>query len=836
MISNRRPGLSWGAVRLAIVAGAIAMAAGTWMPRAGAQATRESQAIREAYARFDSYAERLQDLVQNLPGAPVWLTDSTAFWYRRTGGGNAEFVLVDARAATRGPAFDHARLAASLSAAAGQSYTAPALPFTTIDFINGRQAIEFTIGGGAGRAGGGAAAAAATPNGRWRCTLTDYVCTRVTGGGAGRQGGRGGGQGRGGQGRAGGAPASQDDNVLGSPDGRWQALVRNININVRETGQTEGALLSTDGSEGVPYQFQTIVWSPDSTKLAAYKVRPGYDRLVHYVESSPDDQVQPKYSTRVYRKPGDPVDIRYPAVFDVVSRRQHVVDTTLFPNPYAISTLVWRRDSRAVTFEYNQRGHQVFRAIEIDAATGRARALVSEEPTTYFNYYDKKYRYDVGDGRETVWMSERDGWNHLYLYDGATGQVKNQITKGNWVVRDVDHVDEENRVITFRASGMHPGRDPYLLHHYRINFDGTGLVPITSADANHTLTFSPDRAFYVDTYSRVDLPTVSELRRASDQSLVMALERTDVTALTEAGWRAPEVFSAPGRDGSTDIWGVIIRPTNFDPAHRYPVIEYIYAGPHSAFVPKTFSLQANMGALAELGFIVVQIDGMGTSNRSKAFHDVSWKNIKDAGFPDRILWHKAVAAKYPYYDISRVGIFGNSAGGQNSTGALLFHGDFYKVAFSSVGCHDNRMDKISWNEQFMGWPVGPEYAASSNVEHAPRLTGRLMLLVGELDTNVDPSSTLQVANALIEAKKDFELVVIPGAGHGSGGAFGARKRNDWFVRHLLGLEPPAWNVLPDPARPSGVGVPLESSPEPTWDERELPAPRDLEVATRQGWR
>jgi dipeptidyl aminopeptidase/acylaminoacyl peptidase len=620
--------------------------------------------------------------------------------------------------------------------------------------------------------------------------------------------------------------------VRASPDGQWQALIRNFNVYVRETGKTDGVMLSTDGSEGVPYQFQTIVWSPDSTKVAAYKVRPGYNRVVHYVESSPADQLQPKYSTRAYPKPGDPVDIRYPAVFDVAAKRQFIVDTALFPNPYAISNLVWRDDSRAVTFEYNQRGHQVFRVIEVDAASGRARAIVSEEPTTYFCYYDKKYRHDVADGRETIWMSERDGWNHLYLYDGATGRVKNQITSGQWVVRDVDHVDDAARQIWFRASGMHPGQDPYLIHHYRINFDGTGLTAMTTADADHVVTYSPDRTLYVDTYSRVDAPPVSELRRVADRSLVIALERADITGLTGIGWRMPEVLSAKGRDGTTDIWGVIVRPTNFDPSRRYPVVEYIYAGPHSAFVPKTFSPQATMNALAELGFIVVQIDGMGTSNRSKAFHDVSWKNIKDAGFPDRILWHRAVAAKYPSYDITRVGIFGNSAGGQNSTGALLFHGDFYKVAFSSVGCHDNRMDKISWNEQFMGWPVGPEYAASSNVEHAHQLTGRLMLLVGELDTNVDPSSTFQVANALIRAKKDFELVVIPGAGHGSGGAFGARKRNDFFVRHLLGIDPPAWNTLPDTAQASGDpgAVAWEDA---TWTETELPAPRDLERATRR---
>lgn len=254
----------------------------------------------------------------------------------------------------------------------------------------------------------------------------------------------------------------------------------------------------------------------------------------------------------------------------------------------------------------------------------------------------------------------------------------------------------------------------------------------------------------------------------------------------------PEVFTAKGRDGKTDIWGIIIRPTNFDSTKKYPVIENIYAGPQGSFVPKNFSTQLGMQAQAELGFIVVQIDGMGTSNRSKAFHDVAWKNLGDAGFPDRILWHKAVAAKYAYYDTSRVGIYGTSAGGQNSMGALLFHPEFYKAAVSAAGCHDNRMDKIWWNEQWMG-VIGPHYGASSNVDNAHKLQGKLLLVVGEMDQNVDPSSTFQVVNALIKANKTFDLLVIPGAGHTSGGPYGDRKRWDFFVHHFIGAEPPERN-------------------------------------------
>ena len=406
------------------------------------------------------------------------------------------------------------------------------------------------------------------------------------------------------------------------------------------------------------------------------------------------------------------------------------------------------------------------------------------------------YRHDVDDGKQIIWMSERDGWNHLYLYDGATGNVVNQITKGEWVVRGVDKVDDEHRQIYFHASGMDAGENPYFEHYFRINFDGSGLTPFTEAGADHHVSFSSDLKYYVDTASRVDMAPVSVLRDAANGKALVELERTDISGLVKSGWRAPEAFSAKGRDGKTDIWGVIMRPEHFNPSLKYPVVELIYAGPQDSFVPKSFSPYYSMQSLAELGFVVVQIDGMGTSNRSKAFHDVCWKNLADAGFPDRIMWHKAVAAKYPWYDITRVGIYGHSAGGQSALGALLFHPEFYKAAVATSGCHDNRMDKIWWNEQWMGWPLGPQYIASSNVENANRLKGRLLLSVGELDENVDPASTMQVVNALIKAGKTFDFVFLPGQGHTPGGPWGDRRRYDFFVHWLLGVEPPNWNELP----------------------------------------
>lgn len=738
------------------------------------------------YRRADSISSTLAPLFVNMPSSPEWLDGTTQFWYRKTVSGGNAWVLVNAANASKAPLFDHARLATAVSTVTGATFTALTLPFTTtaskLKVTANVTSLRFN-----------------RDSSGYRCDLQQYVCART--GPPETDSGRGGGaaaNAAGGSGRSGG-----DSTVRRSPDGTSEALVMNYNIAVRAVGTKAYAMMSYDGMEGDAYTLNSVRWSPDSKKIAAFRVRPGYRRMIPYIESSPADQVQPKLTTRLYEKPGDPRDRQLPALFIVDRKQQFRLDPTFVPNAYDLRRPQWRSDSRAFTFEYNERGHQRFEVLEMDANTGAARTLIDEKEQTFFSYYSTMWRQDVNDGAEILWMSERDGWKHIWLYDGVTGAVKNQVTRGAWVVRGVDTVDVVHRQIYFRASGMTAGKDPYLIHSYRINFDGTGLVAYTTGDGTHELSWSPNREYYVDRWSRVDAPPVMELRRASDQRTMLEVERTDVATAEKTGWRAPEVFSAKGRDGTTDIWGIIVRPTNFDARKKYPVIEYIYAGPHDQFVPKTFSTQGSLQALAELGFIVVQIDGMGTAQRSKAFHDVAYKNIADAGFPDRILWHKAVAAKYGYYDITRIGIYGTSAGGQSSTGALLFHPEFYKVAVSAAGCHDNRMDKISWNEQWMGYPVGPEYAQSSNVDNAYRLQGHLLLVVGEMDTNVDPQSTMQVINALVKANKQYDFMFLPGAGHTSGGAYGTRARNDYFVHHLLGVMPPVWNRITE----SGAAVP-----------------------------
>jgi len=584
-----------------------------------------------------------------------------------------------------------------------------------------------------------------------------------------------------------------------SPDKKWEAYVKDNNLYLsplwdekEKDKPKEEIALTMDGTANLRYDGWSIIWSPDSRKLATVKVRDVQERRIPLIESSPSSQKQPILQWRDYAKPGDVLPVYLPVLFDVEARKQMALNVTPYENQFYLNLTGWREDSRAFTFEFNQRGHQRYVIGEVSAADGSIRHLVDEQTKTFIYYYNN-YRYDLDDGKELLWISERDGWRHLYLIDGTSGQVKRQVTKGEWVLRQVDYVDETNRVVYFTASGFNKGEDPYNLHYCRINLDGTGFTDMTPENGNHRVTFSADRSYFTDVYSRPDLPPVSQLKRTSDASVVAGLQRCDVSALQAESWQMPEVFCAKGRDGQTDIWGNIYRPMHFDASKSYPVVEFIYAGPHDSHVDKDFKPAHHLvSKLVELGFIVVSIDGMGTSNRSKAFHDVCWKNLKDAGFPDRIAWMKAAGAKYKYMDLNRVGIYGWSAGGQNAMAALLFHNDFYKVAVALCGCHDNRMDKIWWNEQWMGYPIDVSYSTSSNVDNAYRLKGKLLLINGELDDNVDPASTLQVVSALMKANKNFEQLYLPGKTHSLGGPFEMHKMHDFFVKNLLGQEPPEW--------------------------------------------
>jgi dipeptidyl aminopeptidase/acylaminoacyl peptidase len=709
---------------------------------------------------------------------PHWFDDSEKFWYRNElAGDEREFILVDAAAGERRLAFDHERLAAALTAATGDEFDGAKLPFREIEFSGDDAVVQFR-------------AADKT----WACNLESYNCFEADGETATeaddqtdddnsrRRGRRFGGRGR-----------------SRSPDGRWRADVRDDNIVLRPIGESDGdgdeIQLTTDGGED--HRYDMLQWSPDSKALVAFRVTPGDDKEVHLIESSPRHGGRAQLHSRPYALPGDKFATYELNVFDVAERKQTKPDVETLELEWERPLVHWCDGGASFAYTTVDRGHQRYRLIKVDVASGEAKNLIDDSSETFiWTAHTENVSMPIVSwlehSDEAIYASERDGWRHLYLV-GDDG-IKQQITSGEFVVRGIDRIDEARRQIWFRASGKNADQDPYFMHAYRVDFDGSNLVALTEADGTHNVQYSPNWKHLVDTYSRVDLPPVHELRSAVDGRLICKLDEADASEARERGWIPPEVFVAKGRDDRTDIWGLIYRPKDFDPAKKYPIIEQIYAGPQGSFTPKAFSGSNRFQSLTDLGYIVVQMDGMGTANRSKAFHDVCWHNLKDGGFPDRIRWIKAAAEKYPSMDLDRIGIYGGSAGGQNACAAVLFHPDFYKVAVAGCGCHDNRMDKASWNEQWMGYPVGPQYAECSNIDNAHRLQGKLMLIVGEMDTNVPPESTLRLADALIKADKDFDLVLVPGAGHGMGGEYGNRRMHDFFVRHLLDEAPPDRNV------------------------------------------
>jgi len=720
--------------------------------------------LKEKYSRADEFAGKYNELVYGSVQTVENLDDSHLFWYQTNTPEGRRYILLDADRKEKQPAFDHQRLADSLSSYLKDTVISAAkLNLMRPRFDKDMKRVSFMWG-----------------DRMLNCDLSTYTVTQPM-----RPDFM-----RGGEGYWGSVRKETGKEPVKSPDGKLEAYISEGNVWIRDIAAKTTRQLSYDGS---PYEYygSNIYWSPDSKHLVSCKYRPVDTRQLYRIESSPADQLQPKLSNIDYVKPGDALPVRRPVVFDVTSGIYYMSDVKDVEQQYAISQIEWY-DSTQFTFHFNKRGHQEYVIYRTEAATGKTMPVVHEKSSTFI-YYNVLYSYYLKKTGEMLWISESDGWRHLYLYDFAKGTVKRQLTKGEWVVKSVAHVDEKTRTLIFVGCGRDRDEDPYLEKYYSLSIDNGKITPLTPENATHLVTFSKDYTLMVDNYSRVDLPPVTVLRSAADGKILMEVEKADISKAVEAGWRMPEVFSAKGRDGKTDIWGMIIRPTDFDPNRKYPIVEYIYSGPHDSHVPKSFLASYRCSGLAELGFITVLIDGMGTSNRSKAFHDVCWQNLKDAGLPDHIAWLKAANAKYPYMDIDRVGIYGGSAGGQNSTAAVLFHPEFYKVAVSSCGCHDNRMDKIWWNEQWMGYPVGKQYEESSNVCNAYRLQGKLMLILGELDDNVDPSSTLQVVDELIKHKKEFEFVMLPGVKHTLGETYGERKRRDFFVRHLLGITPPEWN-------------------------------------------
>lgn len=711
-----------------------------------------TEEVRANYAKADSLRQQSGPLVVQATLVANWANDRH-FWFVREGkDGARSHVLIDSKTVTEEPLFDHAEFAKQLSELAGRQVDAVRLALRAGRLTDDLEHFEFQFG-----------------DGSFDWNRVTKKMSKVS--------------------ALGGSP--RQTNAVPRPSSDFEVRIQDGKVEAKAKSGGDWKVISTQGG------FVRVSFCPDGKSVVGIRVIPG-DRKEVFTVKSTENPLRGVLQTRKYDQPGDKLDTAEYFVYDLATGKESKVETgevICGGYPWASPPNIdwWKPgDTQAWTFmlDFNVRGFQEYKVLRVAVPSGEVKTVVAEKEKTFFDTTKMQYRR-LEKSPTVVWRSERDRWGHLYLIDADSGTVKKQITSGSWVTRDIVRVDEEKGQIYFTGNGREAG-DPYFLHLYRVNFDGTGLKTLTEGEGTHSQAWSTAGSYFVDTWSSPSKAPVFELRD-KDGKLLKALGQTDDSQLRGINLSRPEPFTAKGRDGKTDIYGLIFRPRDFDPAKSYPVIENIYAGPHDSHVPKSYSVAFYSQQVAEIGFIVVQIDGMGTNNRGKDFHDVCWRNLKDAGFPDRIAWMTAAASRYPQMDITRVGIFGTSAGGQNAAGALLFHPEFYKSAVASCGCHDNRIDKYWWNEQWMGYPVGPWYAESSNIDNAAKLKGKLLLMVGEVDSNVPPESTYKFEEALMKAGKDFEFVHLPGQDHTAGGQYGERKRRDFFVKTLLGVEPPQWN-------------------------------------------
>ena len=734
-----------------------------------ASPTAHAQGKLEDYQRAQQFLPgNLRHLVYVADVNPHWIEKTSRFWYRKTSPQGSEFVLVDANQNTTAPAFDHARLAESLSRATKHEISALALPFTDIEIVDNGKAIRFSL-----------------DNGQWTCPLATYDCQHEE------------------------SPHERHYEDL-SPNKRWAAFVKDHNLFLRDVSTGTELQLTHDGVAAWDYatplpslrvmvdqgtedvkQPAAVFWSPDSSKLLTYRIDSRNSGRFTSLQFVPPDQLRPRAYTYVYPLPGEVLARATPIIFDIQSGKRTDVEASIELPFQDGPGFDWFPDSKSFYYDYDQRGYKSKELRVVDAATGEQKVLVREESDKYLDPGETFYRFVEGTG-EILWASERDGWNNLYLY-GKTGQLENQITQGTWVVRQIEHIDEKNRRVYFLANSHEKNEDPYQAHLYSVGFDGKALQLLSPENADHSVNVSSNGIFFVDNYSRPDLPGESVLRRTKDGSVVRILEKTDVSELQKLGWRFPEPFSGKAADGTTDIYGLIWRPSNFDSTKSYPIIEFAYTGPQFFFVPKALGPTLRLQSVAELGFVVVMVDGRGTTGRSRAFHQFSYHNLGGA-FEDHVALIKQMASRYPYMDINRVGIFGTSAGGYGAAHAMLAFPEFYKVGVSTSGDHDARLDKAWWNEAYQGYPVEDDYAAQSNITMAGRLQGHLLLEHGDIDDNVHPVETIRLVDALMKANKNFDMLFVPNMFHGESGehaTYLVRRRWDYFVQNLLGVTPPA---------------------------------------------
>jgi dipeptidyl-peptidase-4 len=716
---------------------------------------------------------------------PAW-TAGELLWYRDTSADGVRFVIFDPVKLTKEPAFDHTRLAAALSAAAGRKYEAGKLPFETIELSPDATSVSFAAGGR-----------------RFRCDRQGRQCALEQVG----------------------AAAGRSRTDAPSPDKKKTAFIRAYNLWVRDIATGKETQLTTDGVKDNSYALDNagwtksdrpvLVWSPDSKKIATFQQDQRNVGEMYLIETKVGHPVLHAWK---YPLPGDEtVAMIRRVIIDVDAPR--VIPLQMPPDQHR-STLCdhvvcrgsewedvqWSPDSSQLAFVSTSRDHKQENLRIAGASDGAARDVIEETAATQYESGQGmvNWRY-LPSSNEFIWYSERSNWGHLYLYDLATGKLKNQITSGDFVVTELLRVDEKTRKLCFLADGREKGRDPYFNHLYRVGFDGTGLTLLTPEDANHEVTFSPSGRFFVDNYSKPDAPPVTILRDAEGK-LLATIERADISKLEAAGWKPPQPITVKARDGVTDLYGLMFKPANLDPLRKYPIVNHIYPGPQGGSVgSRSFAAaRGDSQALAELGFIVVAIDGMGNPQRSKSFHDAYYGNMGDNTLPDQIAAMRELARRFPWIDIERAGIWGHSGGGYAAADAMFRYPDFFKVGISEAGNHDNREYEDDWGERYEGLlqktAAGTNYDDQANENIARNLKGHLLLAHGTMDDNVPPYNTLLVVNELIKANKDFDLLLLPNRHHGFGNEpYMVRRRWDYFVRYLIGAEPPKEYELKAPA-------------------------------------
>jgi dipeptidyl-peptidase-4 len=743
---------------------------------AAAQPQEKRVLTAEDYARAEKFLRQHTDpLVFGANVRPNWIEEDL-FWYRNDIPEGYEFVLVDAGKKQRKRAFDHEKLAKALSEASGKTYEPFKLPFQSFEFSDDRSALVFTVDS--------------------RQYTYDFRENRCT---------------------AGEKEKKIDRNAFVSPDGTLAAFIREHNLWVRDLATGKETQLTNDGVKDFGYATNNagwtkrdrpvLLWSPDSKKIATFQhdgrevgemylvtTNVGHPKLEAWKYPLPEDKVIFQiHRVVIYLDGPRVVRLKMPP-----DQHRSTITDHIATRGGELADAEWSPDSSELAFVSVSRDHKDVILRIADPESGTVRDVLEEKVDTFFESGFNEVNWHVlSESNEVIWFSQRDDWGHLYLYDLKTGRLKNRITRGQWNVLQVLRVDKKKRVLYFTGAGRESG-DPYFQYLYRVGMDGTGEVELLTPDtAYHSISLSPSGSYFVDSFSTPVEPPTTELRDLDGQKL-LALEKADISLLLEAGWKPPVPFTVKARDGKTDLFGLMFKPTDFDPAKKYPIINYIYPGPQTGSVGRR-SFSASRGdtqAMAELGFVVVALDAMGTPMRSKSFHAAYYGNMGDNGLPDQITGMKQLAERYSWIDINRAGIYGHSGGGFASTDAILRYPDFFKVAVSGAGNHDNRNYEDDWGEKWQGlletYPDGTtSYDNQANQLLAKNLKGKLLLAHGTMDSNVPMSNTLLVVNELIAANKDFDLILFPNRGHGFGReSYMIRRRWDYFVKYLMGAEPP----------------------------------------------